>query len=204
MKKSGPRVVFLGDRKSEFSNRLFAILLQTTACVVGVVDSPPRTDRSANRIRKAILPNGAADFMDYAQQLHLPHRRPRSVNSRQCRLWLRRLSPELMISAGFFGILHGETLAITTLPPVNFHASLLPAFQGKHPVARALAQGAKQTGITVHTMTEEIDNGEIIYQHTVAILPDDTIDNLYDRIIQAAVPLMELLVKDTQNGYCKP
>lgn len=194
------RTIFLGDRQSEFSNALFAALLATRAELVGVVDSPPRAGRSSNPARGATLAGGACDFMEYARRLRLPRRRPRVVNSAACRRWLRRLRPDLMLSVGFFGILREETLRIPSLPPVNFHASLLPELKGKHPVARALEQGARRTGITVHVMAEAVDAGATIYQKVVEIQPGDTVRALYERVIVAACPLIARLVRDAAQG----
>lgn len=65
---------------------------------------------------------------------------------------------------------------------LNTHPSLLPAFKGWHPVRDALAFGAKVTGTTVHIVTEELDEGPILAQEAVAILPDDSEDTLHERI----------------------
>jgi phosphoribosylglycinamide formyltransferase-1 len=65
---------------------------------------------------------------------------------------------------------------------LNTHPSLLPAFKGWHPVRDALAFGVKVTGTTVHIVTEELDEGPILAQEAVAILPDDTEETLHERI----------------------
>jgi phosphoribosylglycinamide formyltransferase-1 len=67
---------------------------------------------------------------------------------------------------------------------LNTHPSLLPSFKGWHAVRDALAFGVKVTGTTVHIVTEELDEGPILAQEAVAVLPDDTEETLHERIKQ--------------------
>jgi phosphoribosylglycinamide formyltransferase-1 len=67
---------------------------------------------------------------------------------------------------------------------LNTHPSLLPAFKGWHAVADALAYGVKVSGCTVHLATAEVDNGPILAQEAVPVLPDDSVDDLHERIKQ--------------------
>jgi len=192
--------VFLGDRASEFSDRLFARLTETPALLVGVLDSPPRAGSSTNPVRRAVLPGGARDFVEFAGRAGIPTRRPRDPSSTAARRWLRQLAPDLFVSAGFFGILKAQTLAIPALAPINFHASLLPAYRGKHPVFWALFHGEKRTGITAHVMTELLDQGPVVYQRTVRVRARDSVPTLYARIIDAGLPLVDRLVADAICG----
>jgi phosphoribosylglycinamide formyltransferase-1 len=67
---------------------------------------------------------------------------------------------------------------------LNTHPALLPAFTGWHAVRDALARGVKVTGATVHLATEEVDEGPILAQEAVPVLPGDTEDTLHERIKQ--------------------
>ena len=66
---------------------------------------------------------------------------------------------------------------------VNVHPSLLPAFTGIHTHRRALAEGVKLHGCTVHFVTAELDHGPIIAQAAVPVLPDDDEDSLAARVL---------------------
>jgi formyltetrahydrofolate-dependent phosphoribosylglycinamide formyltransferase len=66
---------------------------------------------------------------------------------------------------------------------LNIHPSLLPAFPGLHTHERALAAGAKLHGCTVHLVTEGLDEGPIVAQAVVPVLPDDTADTLAARVL---------------------
>nr|MCU0268421.1 phosphoribosylglycinamide formyltransferase [Acidimicrobiales bacterium] len=65
---------------------------------------------------------------------------------------------------------------------VNTHPALLPSFKGWHAVRDALAAGVKITGCTVHVATADVDEGPILAQEAVRVLPDDTEASLHERI----------------------
>ena len=65
---------------------------------------------------------------------------------------------------------------------LNTHPSLLPAFPGGHAVADALAHGVAVSGCTVHLVDATLDGGPIVVQEAVAVLPDDDVSRLQDRI----------------------
>src|SRR5580698_7190751 len=65
---------------------------------------------------------------------------------------------------------------------LNTHPALLPAFPGWHGVRDALADGATESGCTVHLATLEMDAGPILAQERVPVLADDTEETLHERI----------------------
>lgn len=77
---------------------------------------------------------------------------------------------------------------------LNTHPSLLPAFQGWHAVAQALAAGVRESGCTVHIATEQLDDGPILAQRRVAVLASDDEATLHERIKSVERTLYPLVV----------
>jgi phosphoribosylglycinamide formyltransferase 1 len=92
---------------------------------------------------------------------------------------------ELVVMAGFGTILSAAAYAAFPNRMLNTHPALLPAFKGWHAVRAALEAGAEVTGCTVHVATEEVDEGPILAQEEVPVLPGDDEPTLHERIKQA-------------------
>ncbi|MBL8338776.1 MAG: phosphoribosylglycinamide formyltransferase [Rhodoferax sp.] len=91
--------------------------------------------------------------------------------------------PALVVLAGFMRVLTPDFVRHYAGRLVNIHPSLLPAFAGLHTHARALAAGCRFAGATVHLVTEELDDGPILAQAVVPVLPGDTPEQLAARVL---------------------
>jgi phosphoribosylglycinamide formyltransferase-1 len=91
--------------------------------------------------------------------------------------------PVLVVLAGFMRILTPGFVSRYTGRLVNIHPSLLPAFTGLHTHQRAIDAGCQFAGVTVHQVTAELDNGLILAQAVVPLLPGDTADALAARVL---------------------
>lgn len=89
---------------------------------------------------------------------------------------------DLVAMAGWGTILGPGAFAALPGHIVNTHPALLPAFPGWHAVRDALAYGVKVTGCTVHVATETVDDGPILAQEAVPVLPGDDEATLHERI----------------------
>src|SRR5437868_610589 len=95
---------------------------------------------------------------------------------------LRDAEVELVVLAGFMRVLKSPMLQAFPRRIINIHPSLLPKFPGLEAWKQALEAGETVAGCTVHYVDEKIDHGDIIAQHGVPVLPDDTADTLHARI----------------------
>src|SRR5271166_2209067 len=95
------------------------------------------------------------------------------------------LSPDLVVLAGFMRILSAEWVGRYEGRMLNIHPSLLPAYPGLHTHRRALADGVKVHGCTVHFVTTQVDHGPIVAQAAVAVSDDDDDASLGARVLAA-------------------
>ena len=96
---------------------------------------------------------------------------------------IERLTPDVIVLAGFMRVLTGGFVQRYPRRIVNIHPSLLPAFPGLHTHRQALAAGVKIHGATVHFVTPQLDHGSIIVQAAVPVLPGDDEDALALRVL---------------------
>lgn len=97
---------------------------------------------------------------------------------------LAEAGAEIVCLAGFMRILTTEFVEKWQGRMLNIHPSLLPAYRGLDTHARALADGAKTHGCTVHFVVPELDAGPIILQAEVPVLAGDTPDTLAARVLE--------------------
>ena len=113
---------------------------------------------------------------------------------------LHQAGVEILCNAGFMR-LHTEGFVRHWWDRhLNIHPSLLPAFKGLHTHERVLQAGAKITGCSVHFVRPEMDEGPIVAQAAVPVLPDDTPDSLAARVLEAEHRLYPLALELVASG----
>jgi phosphoribosylglycinamide formyltransferase-1 len=96
---------------------------------------------------------------------------------------IKKENPDLIVLAGYMRILSDEFIDVFEGKIVNIHPSLVPSFQGKNAQKKAIEFGSLITGCSVHFVTKELDNGPVIIQAAVPVLPEDTEESLSERIL---------------------
>jgi methionyl-tRNA formyltransferase len=94
--------------------------------------------------------------------------------------------PDFLFSFYYRNMLKKALLDIPSRGAFNMHGSLLPKYRGRVPVNWAIIKGEKETGSTLHVMNEKPDNGAIVDQQAVPILPDDTALEVFHKVTCAA------------------
>jgi phosphoribosylglycinamide formyltransferase-1 len=92
-------------------------------------------------------------------------------------------APDLVVLAGFMRVLTDAFVARYAGRLLNIHPSLLPAFPGLDTHRRALEAGVRIHGCTVHFVTSALDQGPIVVQAAVPVMPEDTEDTLAARVL---------------------
>lgn len=116
---------------------------------------------------------------------------------------LRRHSPDLVVVSTFKQILKENVLCLPKLGVVNFHPSLLPRYRGPCPTNAVLYNDEKITGVTVHYVTEELDEGNVLFQRSIAINETDNDGQLRQKLAMLAGELIPELV-GMFAGFTKP
>jgi methionyl-tRNA formyltransferase len=163
--------------------------------VAAVVDVPPARRASTNSSRQA-----GGSFVEMARMKGIPCFEPASPNAAEFVQEIRALEPDFFMAVGYMLLLKFEALAVPRVIAANFHASLLPAYRGKHPVFWALRGGEPWCGLTIHEMSPGLDTGDIMFQVRVPTRQADSVSSLYERIMTASVPLVSKLIAAVASG----
>ncbi|SKC42305.1 phosphoribosylglycinamide formyltransferase [Okibacterium fritillariae] len=107
----------------------------------------------------------------------------------QIRVW----HPDLVVLSGLMRLLPAGVVDALAPHLINTHPAYLPEFPGAHGVRDALAAGVTQTGASIIVVANGVDDGPIIVQERVPVLPDDTEHTLHERI----KPVERRLLVDT-------
>ncbi|MNY42962.1 Phosphoribosylglycinamide formyltransferase [compost metagenome] len=91
-------------------------------------------------------------------------------------------NPHLVVLAGFMRILSGDFVRHYQGRLLNIHPSLLPKYKGLHTHQRALQDGEREHGCSVHFVTEELDGGPLVVQAVIPVELDDTPEALAQRV----------------------
>jgi methionyl-tRNA formyltransferase len=165
--------------------------------VVGVVTQP---DREKGRGRKIIF----SPVKDLALQHHLILLQPGRANEQSFQEAVRNLQPDLVVVVAYGQILPKAILMIPRYGAVNVHASLLPKFRGSAPIAWAILNGEKMTGVTTMVMDEGMDTGDILLQKETPIEERETCELLQDRLAFSGAQLLKETLAKMKAGNVHP
>jgi phosphoribosylglycinamide formyltransferase-1 len=93
------------------------------------------------------------------------------------------VQPHLIVCAGYMRLISADVVGAWLGRMINIHPSLLPAYPGLRTHARALADGAREHGASVHFVTADLDAGPVIAQVRIPVAPDDTPEGLAARLL---------------------
>lgn len=115
---------------------------------------------------------------------------------------LRRLRPDLCVTAAFGQILSKENLAVPPLGTVNVHASLLPRHRGAAPINWAIMMGDRVTGVTTMFTDAGLDTGDMILKAETEIGPEETAGQLTQRLSLLGADLLIKTIRAIERGDC--
>ena len=189
------RIVFAGT--GEFGIPcLEALVASDDHFVLSVITQP---DRPAGRAQKLL----ASPIKECALRHQLTVFQPEDVNSATSLSQIRYQKPDLMVVVAYGQILKKPILELPELGCWNVHGSLLPKYRGASPIAAAVRDLQKQTGVTIMQMNEGLDTGDILGKVATRIRPGETTGLLHDRLAKKAGPLLLYLLERAKKGKLK-
>jgi methionyl-tRNA formyltransferase len=165
--------------------------------VVGVVTQP---DREKGRGRKVIF----SPVKELALQHGLIPLQPVRAKEESFQEAAKSLQPDLMVVVAYGQILPKSILNIPRYGAVNVHASLLPKYRGSAPVAWAILNGEKMTGVTTMVMDEGMDTGDILLQRETPMGEEETCKMLQDRLASSGAQLLKETLEKIKAGNIRP
>ncbi|MCU7836992.1 MAG: phosphoribosylglycinamide formyltransferase [gamma proteobacterium symbiont of Taylorina sp.] len=96
---------------------------------------------------------------------------------------IEQYQPKLVVLAGFMRILSDDFVNHFSGKMINIHPSLLPKHRGLHTHRRALENGDKEHGLSIHYVSTELDGGPLILQKSIPVLANDTKESLASRVL---------------------
>ena len=189
------RIVFFGT--PSFALPPLETLTQGSDEVVAVVTQP---DREKGRGRKVI----ASPVKEVALQKGLSILQPEKVKEVSFQEKLKGFGADLFVVAAYGQILPKTVLSLPKYGAMNIHASLLPKYRGSAPIAWAILNGEKKTGITTMLMDEGMDTGDILLQSEIPIHEDETTETLHDRLASLGAQLLSETLEKMKKGEIHP
>ena len=131
---------------------------------------------------------------------HIPYVTPSATELQSLIPQLQTLSPDYIFSFYYRNMIPAEILACANIAALNMHGSLLPKYRGRAPVNWAILHGETKTGATLHVMEMKPDAGDIVGQTEVNIGPDETATEVFAKVSQAAVKVMNTVLPQLIQG----
>lgn len=137
---------------------------------------------------------------DIARKYHIPLFFTHDILTEQTLLLIHSLHPDLGVSVRFSQIIKNPLLTIPSHGILNLHTSLLPKYGGLGAIFHALFRGETSIGVTVHYMSEKVDEGDIVVQETIPVTRTQSISNIQIQCHRKAADLLARAVESVQKG----
>jgi len=178
------KIVFFGSPASALPS--FKKLLEADHRIELVIAQP---DKPRGRGKKLTSPPVKA----LAQELNIPCYQPPKIRKDPLAVQkIKNIKPELIVVVAYGQIIPDSIIYLPQYNSINLHFSLLPKYRGASPVPWALLKGEEKTGLTIFQLNEKMDEGDILSQEEVEILPGEKAFELEARLAEMGA---ELLVK---------
>jgi methionyl-tRNA formyltransferase len=191
MKAQEIRTVFMGT--PDFALDTLRGLIDAGLDLIGVYTQP---DRPKGRGKKLAAP----PVKELAEQHNITVFQPSKMRAPEAVAELQTLAPDLIVVVAYGQILPQSVLDIPRFGCINVHASLLPKYRGAAPINKAVVDGETETGVTTMQMDVGLDTGDMLVKKVVAIGPNETAGELYDRLAIVGREVMDETIVRLLDG----
>ncbi|HOL10462.1 MAG TPA: methionyl-tRNA formyltransferase [Bacillota bacterium] len=185
------RILFMGT--PQFAAVCLERLITERFELLGVVTQPDRPKGRGMTVQPC-------EVKCLALQNHLPVWQPERVATPEFLELFTQLQPDLVVVVAFGQKIPNEILYNPKYGCINVHGSLLPEYRGAAPIQWSILNGDAVTGVTTMYMDEGWDTGDLIYQETTPIDPDENFACLYLRLAHLGADLLVKTIKDIEAG----
>ena len=188
------RVIFLGT--PAFAVPSLQALVSADHQVLAVFTQPDRPKGRGNQLAESPVKIAA-------QKIGLPVYQPERIRRPEAVEQLRSLAANLMVVVGYGQIIPQNIIDLPPYGILNVHGSLLPKYRGAAPIQWAIANGEKQTGVTIMQIDAGLDTGDMLLKASVEIAPDERAPELSDRLATLGADLLIETIKQMETGCAR-
>ena len=188
------RVIFLGT--PQFAVPSLEALVSAGHQVLGVFTQPDRPKGRGNQLAESPV-------KVVAQPLSLPIYQPERIRRPEAVEQLRSLAADLMVVVGYGQIIPQNIIDLPPYGILNVHASLLPKYRGAAPIQWAIANGEKQTGVTIMRIDAGLDTGDTLLKASTEIDPDERAPELSERLATLGADLLIEAIKQIEKNCAR-
>lgn len=176
------RIIFCGTPAFAVPS-LVALASRSEFKVEGVVTQPDRPAGRGQTVTKSPVKVAA-------EERGIPVFQPAKIKAPEGLAYFENAKPDVVVIIAYGQIISTQLLAIPRLGWVNVHGSLLPKYRGAAPIHWAIANGETETGLTTMQVEAGLDTGPMLLKYKTSVGADETSPELYERLAQAAAPLI--------------
>ncbi|MDE7247969.1 MAG: methionyl-tRNA formyltransferase [Lachnospiraceae bacterium] len=189
------KIVFMGT--PDFAVGALEAIVEAGHQVTAVVTQPDKPkgrgkEMQMTPVKRCALSHGIPVFQ------------PVKIREPEAVAQMRSFEADLFVVAAFGQLLPEEILVMPKYGCVNIHASLLPKYRGAGPIQWSIINGEKITGVTIMQMEKGLDTGDMLFQSSVEIAPDETADTLHDKLAEAGARLIVEAISKIEAGEVTP
>ncbi|MHC4981726.1 MAG: methionyl-tRNA formyltransferase [Planctomycetota bacterium] len=185
------RVLFCGSGR--FAVPSLKAVLGGRHEVVGIITQPARPAGRGGKLR-------ATPVSQAARAAGLEASECESINAEDSLAAIRGLGPDVMVVVDFGQFIRAPARDVARIGAFNLHGSLLPELRGAAPISWAIIRGYKRTGATTLAMVDQMDAGPIYLQAETEIDPNETAEELRERVSQLGAELVSKTLEDFAAG----